>query len=119
MPDTSLPLHAWSAHALIHAYRQGHLSPVEVTQSVLDHIAQWEPHLCASYLLRPELALMQAQASEARWLKGVPCGALDGVPVTIKENISTVGDPSPLGTLAMSLITPRTATLSLRARACP
>jgi aspartyl-tRNA(Asn)/glutamyl-tRNA(Gln) amidotransferase subunit A len=31
---------------------------------------------------------------------GEPCGALDGVPVTIKENIATRGDPIPLGTLA-------------------
>jgi aspartyl-tRNA(Asn)/glutamyl-tRNA(Gln) amidotransferase subunit A len=98
--DPTLPLHAWDAHALIHAYRAGTLSPVEVTQSVLDHVAQWEPHLCASYLLRPEHALAQARASEARWHQGAPCGPLDGVPVTIKENIATRGDPTPLGTRA-------------------
>jgi aspartyl-tRNA(Asn)/glutamyl-tRNA(Gln) amidotransferase subunit A len=98
--DSPLPLHAWGAHALLHAYRAGTLSPVEVAQSVLAHIAQWEPHLCASYLLRPEHALAQARASEARWHQGAPCGPLDGVPVTVKENIATRGDPTPLGTLA-------------------
>ncbi|APW41837.1 amidase [Rhodoferax saidenbachensis] len=96
----TLPLHAWSAQALLQAYRARTLSPVEVTYAVLDHMARWERHISASYLLRPELALAQAQASEARWHQGTPCGPLDGVPVTIKENIATQGDPVPLGTLA-------------------
>ncbi|MFZ4481554.1 MAG: amidase, partial [Rhodoferax sp.] len=47
--------------------------------------------------------LQQARASEARWQHGKPRGALDGVPVTIKENIATRGDPLPLGTLASDL----------------
>ncbi len=98
--DPSLPLHAWDASALLAAYRNRSLSPVQVTQAVLDHIAQWEPHLCASYLLRPEKALEQARSSEARWRADEPSGALDGVPVTLKENIATRGDPTPLGTLA-------------------
>lgn len=88
--NASRPLHAWSATALLHAYRARELSPVAVTQSVLDHIARWEPHLCAAYLLRPERALEQARQSEARWQRGEPCGALDGVPVTIKENRKSV-----------------------------
>src|SRR6218665_838172 len=89
------------AHALMAAPRQRQLSPVEVTQAVLSHIARWEPHLQATYLLRPEAALAQARASEARWLRGAPLSALDGVPGTIKENIATEGDPTPLGTAAL------------------
>src|SRR6218665_38091 len=95
-------LHDLSAHALMAAYRQRQLSPVEVTQAVLSHIARWEPHLQATYLLRPEAALAQARASEARWLRGAPLSALDGVPGTIKENIATEGDPTPLGTAALA-----------------
>ena len=60
-------LHELGAHALIAAYRRHDLSPVEVTHSVLAHMARWEPHIHATYLLRPELALEQARASEARW----------------------------------------------------
>src|SRR6218665_648944 len=93
-------LHDLSAHALMAAYRQRQLSPVEVRQAVLPHIARWEPHLQATYLRRPEAALAQARASEARWLRGAPLSALDGVPGTIKENIATEGDPTPLGTAA-------------------
>ena len=98
-----MKLHELGAHALISGYRSGAFSPVDVTQAVLDHIARWEPHLHASYLLRPELALEQARASAARWHDGQPCGVLDGVPVTIKENIATRGDPVPLGTRATAL----------------
>ncbi|WP_298432683.1 amidase family protein, partial [Ottowia sp.] len=93
-------LHDLSARELLAAYRARSLSPVEATQGLLDHIARWEPHLCATYLLRPEAALAQARASEARWLRGEPCGPLDGVPATVKDNIATRGDPTPLGTAA-------------------
>lgn len=105
---SATPLYEYSGTSLKESYQRRELSPVEVVQSVLDHIAQWEPDLCASYLLRPELALEQARASEGRWRRGEPCGVLDGLPVTIKENISTLGDPMPLGTLATDL-TPATA----------
>ena len=97
-------LHDLPAQTLLAAYRQKSLSPVEVTQAVLRRIERWEPHIHATYLLRPETALAQARASEARWLRGAPCGPLDGVPVTIKDNIATAGDPLPLGTAATSLV---------------
>jgi len=97
-------LHELPAHALLAAYRQRTLSPVEVTQAVLAHMERWEPHIRATYLLRPEAALAQAGASEARWLRGEPQGLLDGVPVTIKDNIATAGDPTPLGTAAVELV---------------
>jgi Asp-tRNA(Asn)/Glu-tRNA(Gln) amidotransferase A subunit family amidase len=73
---------------------------VEVTRSVLAHIERWEPVLHATYLLRPEHALQMARESELRWQRGEALGPLDGVPVTIKENIATQGDPTPLGTRA-------------------
>ena len=96
-------MHQLSARALLAAYRRHELSPVEVTRAVLEHVARWEPQLCATYLLRPERALQQARASEARWLRDAPCGALDGVPMTLKENIATLGDATPLGTAASAL----------------
>ena len=96
-------LHALGAAELARAYRSGALSPVAVVQAVLDHIARWEPHLCASYLLRPEHALAQARESETRWRNGQALSELDGVPVTIKENIATRGDPVPLCTAATRL----------------
>src|SRR5512133_299104 len=96
-------LHELSAGQLIAGYHRREFSPVEVARSVLGHIELWEHKLQALYLLRPELALAQARASESRWLRGEPLGPLDGVPVTIKDNIATQGDPMPLGTAASDL----------------
>ena len=93
-------LHELSAHALLAGYRSRAFSPVEVTQAVIAHIERWEPRLQATYLYRPEQALEQARASTARWQRGAPCGPLDGVPGTLKENIATAGDPMPSGTAA-------------------
>lgn len=96
-------LHERCARDLIELYRRREVSPVEVARSVLGHVERWEHHLHALYLLRPDLVLEQARASEARWRRGAPLGAIDGVPVTIKDNIATAGDPTPLGTAAVDL----------------
>ena len=92
--------HNLSAAELGSAYRSRALSPVEVTLDVLRHIERWEPSLRATYALDADAALAQAEASRARWQKGIPLSALDGVPTLIKENIATLGVPVPLGTAA-------------------
>lgn len=97
------PLHTLSALELLAAYERRALSPVEVARAVLAQIDRCEPQLHATYALDHAAALAAAQASEARWLKGQPQGVLDGVPVTIKENIATRGVPVPLGTAATVL----------------
>ncbi len=99
-----MELHDLTAVALLDLYHRKAASPVEVTRAVLRHIGRWEPHLHATYALDPEAALVQAEASQARWLKGEPMGALDGVPTMIKENIATKGVPVPLGTAATELV---------------
>jgi aspartyl-tRNA(Asn)/glutamyl-tRNA(Gln) amidotransferase subunit A len=97
-------LHDLSAVELLAAYRSQALSPVEVTRAVLAHIHAWEPQLRATYALDGDAAMTQAEASQARWLKGAPMGALDGVPTMVKENIATQGVPMPLGTAATELV---------------
>jgi aspartyl-tRNA(Asn)/glutamyl-tRNA(Gln) amidotransferase subunit A len=97
-------LHELTAVELVTAFRARTLSPREVTQAVLDHIGRWEPSLKALYAPDPEGALAAAAASEERWQRGEPAGPLDGVPVTIKENIATRGVPVPLGTAATTLV---------------
>jgi len=67
---------------------------------LLARIADWEPRLNAMYRVARNVALEQARASEARWRAGKPLSPLDGVPLTIKENIYTRGDPAPIGTRA-------------------
>lgn len=97
-------LYDLSATALLEQYRRKTLSPVEVTQVVMKRIDAWEPHIHATYALDADNALAMARESEARWQRGEPQGPLDGVPVTIKENIATRGVPVPLGSAATELV---------------
>ena len=92
-----------SAVDLLDAYRSRDLSPVEAMRSVIERVEAYEPHIAATYLFAPERALVEAEASEARWLRGEPVGPLDGVPATVKDNIRTNGDPTPVGTAASDL----------------
>ncbi|MDX6748370.1 amidase [Geminicoccaceae bacterium 1502E] len=89
-----------SAGELGSAYRDRRLSPVEVTKAVLARVEACEPRLNAMYLVQAEQALEQARASERRWQQSAPLSALDGVPITIKDNVATRGTPTPVGTAA-------------------
>jgi aspartyl-tRNA(Asn)/glutamyl-tRNA(Gln) amidotransferase subunit A len=89
-----------SALELLRLYRRRELSPVETMKSVIERVEAYEPHIHATYLYAPDRALSEARASEARWARAEPIGPLDGVPVTIKDNIATRGDPKPVGTAA-------------------
>lgn len=103
-------LPALSAAELGHLYATGAASPVEVLQAVQAHAARCEPQVQALWPTHapgepdPDDALAAARASEARWQRGQPLGALDGVPVTLKENIATRGLPLPLGSAASPLV---------------
>ena len=97
-------LHDLSAVDLIAGFRAGQFSPSEVLEDVLAHIAVWEPHIKALYAFDPDGARATARASTERWHKGEPTGALDGVPVTIKDNIATKGVPVPLGAATNKLV---------------
>ncbi|MDF2810548.1 MAG: amidase, partial [Microvirga sp.] len=92
-----------AATDLVAAYRNRTVSPVEVTEAVLARIEASEPALCAMWAMTPDEARAAAKDSERRWREGNPAGAIDGVPVTIKENIATKGTPVPLGTAALPL----------------
>jgi len=95
-----IAIHDLSAQALSAAYRARELSPVEVTRAALARIEAWENKINAMYVVDTVGALAQASASEARWRAGDPLSALDGVPITIKDNIAVKGIPAPVGTAA-------------------
>jgi aspartyl-tRNA(Asn)/glutamyl-tRNA(Gln) amidotransferase subunit A len=88
-----------SATELLDAYRRKTLSPVEATRAVLARIEALNPRLNAFNLVDAEGALTSARASEARWSKGAPQGALDGVPASIKDILLTKGWPTLRGSL--------------------
>jgi aspartyl-tRNA(Asn)/glutamyl-tRNA(Gln) amidotransferase subunit A len=94
------PIHGLTAQTLSSAYRAKELSPVEVTRAALARIAAWDTKINAMYVVSEVSALAQAAASEARWRAGGPLSALDGVPITIKDNIAVKGFATPVGTAA-------------------
>jgi aspartyl-tRNA(Asn)/glutamyl-tRNA(Gln) amidotransferase subunit A len=83
----------FSAAELLRLYRAKRASPVEVTRAVLQRIDTLNPALNAFCFIAPD-ALEVAKASEARWMKGEPRGALDGVPVSVKDLLLTKGWPT-------------------------
>ncbi len=102
--ETVTSLHDLSAVDLIAGFRARQFSPSEVLEDVLAHVELWEPHIKALYAFDPDGARAAAQASSDRWQKGGPAGPLDGVPVTIKDNIATKGVPVPLGAASVKLV---------------
>lgn len=89
-----------SAAQLADAYARGELSPLEVARASLERIEAWEPRINAMSRVHRDAALEQARAAESRWRGRRPLSPLDGVPLTLKENIATQGDPAPIGTAA-------------------
>ena len=100
IPEQMAAIHDLSARELAAAYARRELSPLEVARAQLERIAAWEPRINALYLVSADQAFAEAHASEARWRAREPRSALDGVPITLKENIYTRGDPAPIGTRA-------------------
>lgn len=102
--DAVTALHDLSAVDMIAGFRARQFSPSEVLDELLAHVALWEPHIKALYAFDPDGAHAAAKASTERWQNGEAVGPLDGVPVTIKENITTKGVAIPLGTATTRLV---------------
>jgi aspartyl-tRNA(Asn)/glutamyl-tRNA(Gln) amidotransferase subunit A len=100
---------------LLSLYQVRKLSPVAVTQAALARAELLNPALNAFCLLDAKTALQQARAAEKRWQAGKPKGALDGVPVTIKDWFHVKGWPTRFGA-ALSDDTPQKTDSPLVAR---
>ncbi|MEQ3552944.1 amidase [Pseudonocardia nematodicida] len=97
-----------SATELLAGFRERTVDPVEVLEAVLARIARHEPTLNAFVHHDPDLARAQAVAAAVRWAGGAPVGELDGVPLTLKENIAVAGLPVTAATAAQHDAPPRT-----------
>ncbi len=86
-----------SSADLVRLYGQRALSPVEVVRDVFARI---EANAALNAFMPLDLsaaALALAKESEARWQRGAPIGAVDGVPTSIKDNIAVKGMPTRRG----------------------
>src|SRR5690242_9703186 len=91
-----MPIADLTSIELTGQYQRAALSPVEVIEDVLARIEQAQS-FNAFVLVESESALAAAQESEKRWQRGMPIGRVDGVPVTIKDNIWVRGLPTRRG----------------------
>lgn len=82
--------------AMTRLYWRGALSPVEVAQDVLARIERHSA-LNAFLPIEPDAVIAAAKESETRWRAASPLGAIDGVPVSIKDNIWAKGLPTRRG----------------------
>jgi len=90
-----------SCAALTQGYRDGDISPVEVTTELLTRIGRLNPIANAFVYLDPISTLRSASLSEQRWRKRQPIGPLDGVPVSIKDLVAVAGWPLVRGSQAL------------------
>jgi amidase len=68
----------------------GRLSSEELTLHLLGRVRDHEAALSSLIMVNPD-ALVQARQADARRASGGSLGALDGIPVTVKDNIETAG----------------------------
>ena len=92
-----------SAGDLIKQLPSGAVTSLHAVDATLQRIDECEPTLNALYLNKSETARTHAAASDQRRASHTALSPLDGVPITLKENLFTVGDPAPIGTLALPL----------------
>ncbi len=87
-------------------YRAGRLDPRAVLDVCLERIARLDPSLNSVVTLDAAGARKAAIASVARWKAGAPHSALDGVPMTIKDNLLVGGLRATWGSVAYADFVP-------------
>jgi aspartyl-tRNA(Asn)/glutamyl-tRNA(Gln) amidotransferase subunit A len=80
-------------------YRSGAATPAAVLVAVLERLEAVNPAINAVITLDLAGARAAAEASALRWRNGTPLGPLDGVPLTIKDNLFVGGLRATWGSL--------------------
>ena len=90
-------LWALSAQELVQGYSGADFTPVDVFESCWARLEQVNPLVNAVIFSDRASAFEAAAASAARWKKGKSLSSLDGVPLTVKDNINAAGMPTVWG----------------------
>jgi len=88
------PLYYLTIHEAQQLIRERKLSPVELTQAVLDRIAAVDGKLHAYINLMADSALASARAAEAEIAKGSWRGPMHGIPFAVKDQLDVDGAPA-------------------------
>lgn len=90
-------LHGLEINQLARLIQRREVSPVEITQAMLDRIGRLDQRLNAYARVTPEHALRQAQVAEDRLVRRQYLGPLHGVPIALKDLCYTQGIPTSAG----------------------
>ena len=94
------------------------ISSAELCQAYLDRIAALEPKVSALLSLDAGSVMAQAKESDARRAAGKALGPFDGVPVTIKDNITVKGQPCTCASkILQGFVSPYDATVIAKLKA--
>jgi aspartyl-tRNA(Asn)/glutamyl-tRNA(Gln) amidotransferase subunit A len=87
--------------------RRKKLSPVELTQFVLERISRFQPSINAYITVTAESALIQARRAEKEIAKGQYRGVLHGIPISLKDLFYTRGIRTTAGSKILRRFVPR------------
>ncbi len=90
-----------SATELQRRYRDGSLTPLEVAQACLARLEQVNPRINAVVARRDPAFMDEAQAATERFARGQPLSPLDGIPLSVKDSLYTVDQPTTWGCPAL------------------
>src|SRR5580704_2774081 len=96
-----------SIEALSTLLAKKQVSPVELTKLYLSRIERLNPKLNAFLTVASESALAEAQSAERELIRGKRRGALHGIPVALKDNISTRNLRTTMGSAILRDFVPR------------
>ena len=116
IPGTSIDPAISTVADLTQAMAESRLTATALTRHYLDRIAEVNPALHAVITVLPDAA-EQAAASDAAWRSGRPRGALEGIPVLVKDNVQVSGAPTTAGSPALLGVRPPDAFVVSRLRA--